>query len=120
MKLKNKKISKMSILFYVIAALMIIGFGLTFYNVTIYIMGLVASGDVSFAANWMDIFLYYVNNTFLFLGLGTIIFGCGYGIQLYKNMSVKDLTTDQNEEVTTKDVVEETQLEETEEELVEA
>lgn len=112
MKIKNKKISKMSILFYVIAALMIIGFGLTFYNVTIYIMGLVASGDVSFAANWMDIFLYYVNNTFLFLGLGTIIFGCGYGLQLYKNMNTKDSVNVQSEEVITNDVVEETQQEE--------
>lgn len=109
MKLKNKKISKMSILFYVIAVLMLIGFGLTFYNVTIYIMGLVVAGEVSLATNWMDIILYYVNNTFLFLGLGTIIFGLGYGLQLYKKINTKESVI---EEVLTEDIIEESKQEE--------
>lgn len=115
MKFKNKKISKMSILFYCIGAILMIGFILTVYNVTIYIMDVLAQGGatLSSVSDWVNIILYYVNNTFVFLGLSVLVLGCGYGIQLLKNLSNKliqeDVVDEQNDEViseTIQDVIE--------------
>lgn len=114
MKLKSKKLSKMSILFYIIAAIMMIGFALTVYNVTIYIMGLFMAEQVTFAANWADIILYYVNNTFVFLGMSVIIFGIGYGIQLLKDMTVQETAEEviEDNEKDVNDILEEIKVEE--------
>lgn len=110
MKLKNKNISKMSILFYCIGAILMIGFILTAYNVTIYIMDVIAQGGatLSSVSDWVNIMLYYVNNTFVFLGLSVLILGCGYGIQLLKNLSSKLIQEDVVEDKQIEKVVDET------------
>lgn len=82
MKIKN--ISKATIFFYVMALLFIVAFVLTFYNVTIYILSLMEESNLSFAESWLDIILYYISNTAVFLGFGAVLGGIGYGIQLLK------------------------------------
>lgn len=73
---------------------MLLSFGLTLYNVSTYIMSLIDAGSVTFASNWLDIVLYYVNNTLVYLALAVLIGGCGYVIQLLKSKT----TNHDNEE----------------------
>ncbi|KXU47451.1 MAG: hypothetical protein UFX20_00135 [Longibaculum muris] len=89
MKLKEKKISKMSIAFYIVAGLLFVSFLLTIYNVSTYIMQLLDSGQVTLTDSWLEVILYYVNNTAVFLGLSVLVFGCGYIIQLLKQKNVQ-------------------------------
>lgn len=89
MKLKEKKISKMSIAFYIVAGLLFVSFLLTIYNVSTYIMQLLDSGQVTLTDSWVEVILYYVNNTAVFLGLSVLVFGCGYIIQLLKQKNVQ-------------------------------
>lgn len=95
MKLK-KKVSIFSIVFYVVAALMFLGFLLSFYNVTTYIIELFDAGQISISAQWLDIILYYINNTFVYLGLGTLIFGMGY-MHKEKKDSVQEVMKENTE-----------------------
>ena len=88
MKLKEKKISKMSIAFYIVAGLLFVSFLLTIYNVSTY-MQLLDSGQVTLTDSWLEVILYYVNNTAVFLGLSVLVFGCGYIIQLLKQKNVQ-------------------------------
>ena len=89
MKLKEKKISKMSIAFYIVAGLLFVSFLLTIYNVSTYIMQLLDSGQVTLTDSWLEVILYYVNNTAVFLGLSVLVFGCGYIIKLLKQKNVQ-------------------------------
>ena len=89
MKLKEKKISKMSIAFYIVAGLLFVSFLFTIYNVSTYIMQLLDSGQVTLTDSWLEVILYYVNNTAVFLGLSVLVFGCGYIIQLLKQKNVQ-------------------------------
>lgn len=89
MKLKEKKISKMSIAFYIVAGLLFVSFLLTIYNVSTYIMQLLDSGQVTLTDSWLEVILYYVNNTAVFLGLSVLVFGCGYIIQLLKQKNIQ-------------------------------
>ena len=89
MKLKEKKISKMSIAFYIVAGLLFVSFLLKIYNVSTYIMQLLDSGQVTLTDSWLEVILYYVNNTAVFLGLSVLVFGCGYIIQLLKQKNVQ-------------------------------
>ena len=89
MKLKEKKISKMSIAFYIVAGLLFVSFLLSIYNVSTYIMQLLDSGQVTLTESWLEVILYYVNNTAVFLGLSVLVFGCGYIIQLLKQKNVQ-------------------------------
>ncbi|MFR7591953.1 MAG: hypothetical protein ACLUVC_10945 [Longibaculum sp.] len=102
MKMKKKKsINKLSIVFYVVAAMMLLSFGLTLYNVSTYIMSLIDAGSVTFASNWLDIVLYYVNNTLIYLALAVLIGGCGYVIQLLKSQTKIENTESNNENLMT-------------------
>lgn len=97
MKLKNKGNGNiLSIVFYVVAGLMFLGFLLSFYNVTTYIIELLDAGQVSLSAQWLDIILYYINNTFVYLGLGTLIFGMGY-MNKEKKDSVQEVLEENTE-----------------------
>ena len=98
-----------------------IGFLLTVYNVTVYIQSLLSAGSISLTANWMDVVLYYVNNTAIYLALSALLFGMGYVIAYIKGKSVKtvkeviednveEVVEDDNEEVN--DILEETKTEE--------
>ncbi len=69
----------------------------------------------------MDVVLYYVNNTAIYLALSALLFGMGYVIAYIKGKSVKtvkeviednveEVVEDDNEEVN--DILEETKTEE--------
>lgn len=112
----ESKVSKTVIGFYVLAALLMISFLLTVYNVTVYIQSLLSAGSISLTANWMDVVLYYVNNTAIYLALSALVFGMGYVIAYIKEKSVKRVednveeeATNDNEEIN--DVFEETKTE---------
>ena len=77
-KVSGAKVSKTAIAFYVLSALLMIGFLLTVYNVTVYIQSLLSAGSISLTANWMDVVLYYVNNTAIYLALSALLFGICY------------------------------------------
>ena len=120
-KVSGAKVSKTAIAFYVLSALLMIGFLLTVYNVTVYIQSLLSAGSISLTANWMDVVLYYVNNTAIYLALSALLFGMGYVIAYIKGKSVKtvkeviednveEVVEDDNEEVN--DILEETKTEE--------
>lgn len=82
----------LTIIFYVIAGIMLLSFCLTFYQVTTYIYSLLEAGSVTLSANWLDIIMYYINNTLIYLGLGTLIFGMGFMFRSHKrsNMSTNE------------------------------
>ena len=116
-KVSGAKVSKTAIAFYVLSALLMIGFLLTVYNVTVYIQSLLSAGSISLTANWMDV----VNNTAIYLALSALLFGMGYVIAYIKGKSVKtvkeviednveEVVEDDNEEVN--DILEETKTEE--------
>lgn len=120
-KANGVKVSKTAIAFYVLSALLMIGFLLTVYNVTVYIQSLISAGSISLTANWMDVILYYVNNTAIYLALSAIVFGMGYVIAYIKGKNVKvveDIIEDEVEEVVendineVSDILEETKTEE--------
>ena len=120
-KANGVKVSKTAIAFYVLSALLMIGFLLTVYNVTVYIQSLISAGSISLTANWMDVILYYVNNTAIYLALSAIVFGMGYVIAYIKGKNVKaveDIIGDEVEEVVendineVSDILEETKTEE--------
>ena len=109
-KVSGAKVSKTAIAFYVLSALLMIGFLLTVYNVTVYIQSLLSAGSIS-----------YVNNTAIYLALSALLFGMGYVIAYIKGKSVKtvkeviednveEVVEDDNEEVN--DILEETKTEE--------
>lgn len=92
MKLRKEgatKKSKTVILIDVVAVIMLISFLLTFYNVSVYIMSLIDAGQVTFAKNWLDMILYYINNTSVYLALATLLFGLGYVVSYMKKQTVE-------------------------------
>lgn len=83
---KKFNVYKSSMFFYVCALLFMIGFGISFYNVTTYVSSLVEAGSLTLSTSWMSIVLYYISNTGLCLGCGIACIGFGYIIQLLKDM----------------------------------
>ena len=111
-KVSGAKVSKTAIAFYVLSALLMIGFLLTVYNVTVYIQSLLSAGSISLTANWMDVVLYYVNNTAIYLALSALLFGMGYVIAYIKGKSVKTVKEVIEDNVEVNDILEETKTEE--------
>lgn len=88
-KVGTSNISKTAIVLDVVAAILLLAFLLSFYNVTVYIMSLVEAGSISYGSDWLDIVLYYVNNTVIYLGLSAILYGMGYVVSFIKKQSVQ-------------------------------
>lgn len=108
MKLKKLSCSKISIFFYVIAILALIAFGLSYYNVTVYLMSLVEAGQISWTENFFDVLVYYISNGFTYFVYAVILFGVGYMISLLKSFQKsktheENEMTDQIEEVVSKE-----------------
>lgn len=83
-------------IFYVIALLFLFGFIVSCYNVTTYIVSLIEEGSITFLENWMDVTLYYFNNTSLFLAMAILIGGMGYALSLLKKMNFGSDNSDDN------------------------
>lgn len=103
---QQNKLSKTAIVFYVIAAIFLAGFIAVFYNVTVYIMSVLESGTISLSTDWLNIFIYYVNNTFAFLAYAVVSFGAGYIIQLIKNANAPVAKIEEEVVDTAEDVIE--------------
>lgn len=85
---KNKVTSKTAIMLNVVAGLLLVCFLLSFYNVTVYIKGLMSMGSITFSQSWLDIFMYYINSTSVYLALAALLFGMGYVVSYAKKQSL--------------------------------
>lgn len=85
--MKRKIKFNISSLFYGVAFLYTIGFVVSCYSVTTYVMSLLEEGSITFLADWVDIVLYYLNNTGLFLAIVFILVGIGHGLRMIANQS---------------------------------
>ena len=59
---KKFNVYKSSMFFYVCALLFMIGFGISFYNVTTYVSSLVEAGSLTLSTSWMSIVFYYISS----------------------------------------------------------
>ncbi len=73
--------SKLSIVFYVIAAISLIAFVLSAYSTTVYLMALAESGQLSLAESFVDVIVTYLSNGFAYFIYSVMLFGMGYMIR---------------------------------------
>lgn len=111
-----RKLSKTAIIIYTVSTILLAGFVLSSYNVTIYLQSLIDAGQLTLNKNWLDMILYYVNNTSVYLALATLLFGMGYIVNYLKTLAREDEelevieeTEENNEDIqeTVQDVVSE-------------
>lgn len=95
---KMRKISKTAVLIYVVAAILLMSFALSTYNVTVYIQSLLEAKQLTLSTNWLDIVSYYVNNTTLYLALAALLFGMGYVVNYLKSLQREDAELEMIEE----------------------
>lgn len=93
-----RKISKTAVLIYVVAAILLMSFALSTYNVTVYIQSLLEAKQLTLSTNWLDIVSYYVNNTTLYLALAALLFGMGYVVNYLKSLQREDAELEMIEE----------------------
>lgn len=70
--------NKLSILYYIVAFIMFVAFILGSYTTVMYFVELNAAGSVDLAAEWLNVFIYYINATGPYLSFALMTFGIGY------------------------------------------
>lgn len=106
----KKQISKTAVIIYIVSGLLLLSFCLSAYNVTVYIQGLLEAGQITLTSNWLEIVLYYMNNTALYLALAVMLYGMGYVVSYLKSQTkelveeVETVEEEQDETVETNNV----------------
>lgn len=90
MKINIKINSKAAFFFYVMALLIFIVFGVSIYNTTVYIQGLVSAGSLTVSGNLKDIILYYCSSCLGYFVYSLLLIALGYIISILQKMSKKE------------------------------
>lgn len=93
--MKRKIKFNISFLFYGVALLYTIGFVVSCYSVTIYVMSLFEAGSITFMSDWVDIVLYDWNNMGLFFAIVIILVGIDHGLRLLNKLKLAQFSLNQ-------------------------
>lgn len=70
--------NKLSILYYIVSFVMFLAFVFGSYSTVTYFIELSATGSVDLVAEWLNVFIYYINSVGPYLAFSLMTFGIGY------------------------------------------